>query len=65
MVSTILHDSVDWQPRHPDNFWGSAYNNLLGDTGKSYDMAPDIFDAEFNGYSDKFLWVNGAAYMMT
>ncbi len=59
-----LYDSVEFSP-DISNFYGSAYNNLLGDTGKSYDLAPDIFDAEFNGYSDKFLWVNGAAYMMT
>jgi hypothetical protein len=47
------------------NFYGSAYNNLLGNSGKAYDLAPDIFDAEFNGYSDKFFWINSKAYMMT
>ena len=59
-----LIDSVNISP-DPDNFWGSAYNNLLGDAGKSYDLAPDIFDAEFSSYSDKFIWVSGKAYMMT
>ena len=59
-----IADSVTGSP-DSDNFWGSAYNNLLGNAGKSYDLAPDIYDAEFNGYSDKFLWVSGKAYMMT
>jgi hypothetical protein len=48
-----------------DNFLTGAYDNLLGNGGKVYDLAPDIYDAEFNGYSDKFVWVNGKAYMMT
>lgn len=46
------------------NFWGSAYDNLLGNIGTSYDLQPDIYDAEFNGYSDKFVWISGKAYMM-
>jgi hypothetical protein len=47
------------------NFFSIAYNNQLVDSGYSYDLAPDIFDAEFNGYSNKFVWVNNQAYMMT
>ena len=60
-----LADTITGGSPDPDVFWGSAYNNLLGNSGKSYDLAPDIFDAEFNGYSDKFIWVSGKAYMMT
>lgn len=59
-----LADSITESP-DPSNFWGSAYNNLLGNSAKSYDLAPDILDAEFNGYSDKFIWVSGKAYLMT
>lgn len=59
-----LADSITSSP-DPNNFWGGAYNNLLGNSAKAYDLAPDIFDAEFNGYSDKFIWVSGKAYMMT
>jgi YD repeat-containing protein len=47
-----------------NNFLQSAYNNNLGYSGKSYDLAPDIFDAEFCGYSGKYFWYNGKAYML-
>ena len=48
-----------------DSFLQKAYNNNLGYTGKSFDMAPDIYDAEFNGYSGKFFWINNKAYRLS
>jgi hypothetical protein len=61
------YNLADTLSSSPDlsNFFSIAYNNQLVDSGYSYDLAPDIFDAEFNGYSNKFLWVNNQAYMMT
>jgi hypothetical protein len=44
-------------------FLQSAYNNNLGYSGQSYDLAPDIYDAEFCGYSDRWLWYKGKAYL--
>jgi len=48
-----------------DSFLQRAYNLNLYHTGQSYDMAPDIFDAEFNGYSGKFFRVKGKSYLLS
>ncbi len=58
-----LHDTV-FNSTDLSNFLGLAYNNNLGNPGKAYDLAPDIFDAEFNGYSNKFLWA-GNHYVLS
>jgi YD repeat-containing protein len=59
-----LLDSIQTSP-DLNNFLQSAYNNDLGYSGNSYDMAPDIFDAEFNGFSGKFFWYNNKAYLLS
>ncbi len=48
-----------------DSFLQRAYNLNLYYTHKSYDMAPDIFDAEFNGYSCKFFRVKNKSYLLS
>lgn len=48
-----------------DSFLQTAYNTNLYHLNKSYDMAPDIFDAEFNGYSGKFFRVKGKSYLLS
>jgi hypothetical protein len=41
-------------------------NNLYAnDKDTTYDTSPDIFDCSFNGYSVKFYWVKGKAYMLS
>jgi YD repeat-containing protein len=44
-------------------FLQSAYNNNLGYSGQAYDLAPDLYDAEFCGYSDRWVWYQGKAYL--
>lgn len=46
-------------------FLEQAYNANLGYVGTCWDMAPDIFDAEFNGNSGKFFWYQGQAYQLS
>jgi YD repeat-containing protein len=48
-----------------DSFLQKAYNPKLAYGKSSYDMAPDIYDAEFNGYSGKFFWCNNKAYLLS
>jgi len=45
-----------------NNFLAAAYNGNLHYSGNSYDLAPDYYDAEFPGYADRFVWINGKAY---
>jgi len=59
-----LSDSVTDNP-NVDTFLKQAYNYSLVYGNNSYDMAPDIFDAEFNGLGDKFFWINGKAYLLS
>jgi YD repeat-containing protein len=55
-----IHDSLF----QADN---SRFMNIVyahaSNTG--YDVAPDIFDANFNGYSAKFYWYGGRQYMLS
>ncbi|MFT3704796.1 MAG: hypothetical protein QM802_20695 [Agriterribacter sp.] len=59
-----IHDSLFANPVGNNNFLSVAYNNNLEHQGASYDMALDIFDAEFNGHSAKFYLTNGRAYLL-
>jgi len=59
-----LYDSLTGA-KNLSAFLQSAYNNDLGYSGQSYDLAPDIFDAEFCGYSGKWVWFQGKAYLDT
>ncbi|HEV3411441.1 MAG TPA: hypothetical protein VG101_03140 [Puia sp.] len=59
-----LYDSI-WLNGNVDSFLQRAYNPNLAYGNNSYDMAPDIFDAEFNGIGDKFFWINGKAYLIS
>ncbi|HSZ31944.1 MAG TPA: hypothetical protein VK772_01465 [Puia sp.] len=59
-----LHDTI-FNSHNLDSFLQKAYNPNLAYGANSYDMALDLFDAEFNGYSGKFLWYNGKAYGVT
>jgi hypothetical protein len=59
-----LHDTI-FQSTDLEVFMGKAYNNNLGYSGNAYDLAPDIFDAEFNGNSGKFFWINGKGYCLS
>jgi YD repeat-containing protein len=56
---------LDYTKTNLNAFLANAYNNNLGFTGQSYDLAPDIFDAEFNGGSGKFFWYKGKAYQLS
>lgn len=50
---------------NPNSFLQNAYctyNNNVSGGGNFYDMAPDIFQANFNGYAIKFYWLFGKAY---
>ncbi|HET6255226.1 MAG TPA: hypothetical protein VFE32_14190 [Puia sp.] len=59
-----LWDSIFTNP-NIDSFLQRSYNNNLGYGNNSYDLAPDVFDAEFNGIGDKFFWISGKAYMLS
>src|ERR1700677_3715655 len=59
-----LGDSVFENP-NVDSFLQRAYNMNLAYGNNTYDMAPDIFDAEFNGIGDQFFWVSGQAYLLS
>jgi hypothetical protein len=48
-----------------DSFLQRAYNLNASYTNKSYDMAPDVYDAEFNGYSGKFFWCRNRPYLLS
>ncbi len=48
-----------------DSFLQAVYNPGLNYSGESYDMSPDIYDAEFNGYSGKFVFVKNKAYWLS
>lgn len=58
-----LSDSVSG-PNY-DSFLRRAYNFENGYTNTTVDVAPDIFDAEFNGIGGQFFWVNGTAYQVS
>jgi len=53
-----IYDSL-FQSTDLNNFLSYAYTNFASN---SYDMALDVFDCEFNGYSGRFFWDNGKAY---
>jgi hypothetical protein len=59
-----LGDSVFENP-NVDSFLQRAYNMNLAYGNNTYDLAPDIFDAEFNGIGDQFFWVNGEPYLLS
>jgi hypothetical protein len=59
-----LGDSVFSNP-NVDSFLQKAYNMNLAYGNNTYDLAPDIFDAEFNGIGDQFFWVSGQAYLLS
>ncbi|HET6256663.1 MAG TPA: hypothetical protein VFE32_21490 [Puia sp.] len=59
-----LGDSVFSNP-NVDSFLQKAYNMNLAYGNNTYDLAPDIFDAEFNGMGDQFFWISGKAYMLS
>lgn len=45
---------------------GNFFNNVYKDAHDiSFDTAPDIYDCSFNGYSAKFYWYQGKAYMLS
>ncbi len=52
-------------PASLDSFLQRVYNPYLSYPGRSYDLAPDIYDAEFNGYSAKFVFVKNKAYLLS
>ncbi len=59
-----LGDSVFENP-NVDSFLQKAYNMNLHYGNNTFDLAPDIFDAEFNGISGQFFWVNGTPYQIS
>jgi YD repeat-containing protein len=59
-----LGDSVFENP-NVDSFLQKAYNMNLAYGKNTYDLAPDIFDAEFNGLSGQFFWVSGTPYQIS
>jgi YD repeat-containing protein len=61
-----LADSLNF-PFHMsvDSFLQKAYNMNLAYGNNTYDMAPDIFNAQFNGIGGQFYWINGKAYMLS
>jgi len=60
-----LADSVSISYPNVDSFLQKVYNMNLYYGNNSYDPAPDIFDAEFNGMGDQFFWITGKAYLLS
>jgi len=54
-----IADSM-WQATN--TFLGAAYNSY---SSESYDLAPDVYDCEFNGISSQFIWQNNKAYQLS
>ncbi|MDO6433108.1 hypothetical protein Q4E93_21040 [Flavitalea sp. BT771] len=58
-----LYDSLFRNNYGPQNFLSHAYSTSYTVGPYFYDMAPDIFQCNFNGNSFKFYWYNGKAYI--
>jgi YD repeat-containing protein len=72
VISRIVEGEVDSSQASGYNYGqynivdsiGGENDNLNVFLTKPYDLAPDIFDAEFPGGSGKFFWYNGKAFLL-